>query len=242
MRRRRWRHRVIRFGDEKFAHRFRIPRSAGLGEHCADEEADHVMEKAIGLDVEREATLTVNPARFGDGATVGVSGRGSAAHREGDEPVLADKVSGGKVKRLTIERMPVRPFGRSPKGRVSLVICTDLIGIPPGRRAEASMELGTHLMRRRDPHIVREECVEGAPEIWRGPLLRHSHTDRLPARVYARVGTAGSLSHYPLSTEFGEHSLDFALNGPLFGLDLPAGEGGPVIVQHELHSARRHQL
>jgi hypothetical protein len=104
------------------------------------------------------------------------------------------------------------------------------------------MELGTHLMRRRDPHIVREECVEGAPEIWRGPLLRHSHTDRLPARVDARVGTAGSLSHNTLSTKSGEHTLDFALDGPLFGLHLPASEGGPVIVQHELHSARRHQL
>lgn len=36
----------------------------------------------------------------------------------------------------------------------------DLIGIPPGRRAETGMELGTHLMRRRDPHVVWEKCVE----------------------------------------------------------------------------------
>jgi hypothetical protein len=57
-----------------------------------------------------------------------------------------------------------------------------------------------------------------------------------------RVGTAGSLSHYTLSNEAGEHALDFALDGPLLGLDLPAGEGGPVIVQHELHSARRHHV
>jgi len=74
----------------------------------------------------------------------------------------------------------------------------------------------------------------------RGPLVRHSYTDRLPARVHARVGTASSLSHHTLPTESGEHSLDFALDGPLLGLNLPAGECGPVIVQHELHSARRH--
>ena len=96
-------------------------------------------------------------------------------------------------------------------------------------------------MRRRDPHIIREECIDGAPQHRRGPLVRHSHTDRLPARVNARVGTAGSLSHHTFSAESGEHSLDFALNGPLLGLNLPPGEGGPVIVQHELHSARRHR-
>ena len=84
---------------------------------------------------------------------------------------------------------------------------------------------------------MRERLSMGA-----GPLLRHSHTDRLPARVDARVGTAGSLSHYTLSAKPGEHALDFALDGPLLGLHLPAREGGPVIVQHELHSARRHRL
>src|SRR5690349_9906168 len=75
----------------------------------------------------------------------------------------------------------------------------------------------------------------------RGPLFRHSYANRLPARVHARVGTASSLRHHTLPTEFGEHPLDFALNGPLLGLDLPASEFGPVIVQHELHSARRHR-
>lgn len=104
------------------------------------------------------------------------------------------------------------------------------------------MELGTHLVRRRDPHVAGEECVHGASQRERRPPLRHSHTDRLPARVHARVGTAGSLSHDPLSAETGEHALDFTLDGPLLGLHLPAGEGGPVIVQHELHGARRHRL
>ena len=144
------------------------------------------------------------------------------------------------VEDVSVELVPVRPFGLSPKGRASLFICTDQIRIAPGRCAVTSVELGTHLIRRRDPHVVGEECVDGAPQHGRGPLLRHSHTDRLPARVDARVGTAGSLSHYTLSAKTGEHSLDFALNGPLLGLDLPAGKGGPVIVQHELHSARRH--
>jgi hypothetical protein len=67
------------------------------------------------------------------------------------------------------------------------------------------------------------------------------HAHRLPARVDARVGTAGSLSHDSFPAETGEHALDFTLNRSLLRLYLPAGESGPVIVQHELHGARRHR-
>ena len=38
-----------------------------------------------------------------------------------------------------------------------------------------------------------------------------------------------------------EHALDLTLDGPPIRLDLPTREGGAVVVQHELHGARRHR-
>jgi hypothetical protein len=118
------------------------------------------MEKPVRLDDERESTRAIDPSRLGDGATMGIGGRCSAADGETDETVLAEQERRGAIKRRAFIVVSVRPFGSPPKGRASLFICTDLIGITPGRGAETSMELGTHLMRRRDPHVVGKECVE----------------------------------------------------------------------------------
>src|SRR5687767_772630 len=160
MRRCRWRHLVVRFGDEQIADGGCRSLSAGLLEHGADKESNHVMEKAICLDDERETTRAIDPPRVSDGALVRVGRRGGAADGKTDEPMFAEDEGSGAIERGSFKVVPVRPFGSPPKGRAGFLICTDLIGIAPGRRAETSMELGTHLMRRRDPHIVWEECVE----------------------------------------------------------------------------------
>jgi len=102
------------------------------------------------------------------------------------------------------------------------------------------MEPGAHIVRRRDPDVVRKQGVQRSPQPCGIPRLRHLHTDRLPARVNARVGTASPLSHDALSKNPGQSALHFTLHGPLHRLDLPAGKGGAVIVQHQLHGARRH--
>jgi len=95
-----------------------------------------------------------------------------------------------------------------------VIVRSDKVRIPTGHGAVSCMEFGAHFMRRRYPHVVGEECVHGAAQLGRAPLVRHSYTDRLPARVNARVGTTGPLGHDSIAAQPGEHPLDFPLDSP----------------------------
>ena len=58
-------------------------------DHRADEEAHHVMEEAVRLDVERQPAVALPPPRDADRAAMVVVGRRGAAHGERAEAVVA---------------------------------------------------------------------------------------------------------------------------------------------------------
>ena len=59
--------------------------------------------------------------------------------------------------------------------------------------------------------------------------------------MHAGVGTAGPDDGYVRVAESPERLLENALYGPDARLPLPSGEVGSVVVQDELHGARRHR-
>ena len=218
----------------------RSPASGNI-EHRADEETYHVMEKPVGLDVERQPVIAIAPRRCGHLARVIVVRWCRAANRKRMELVSAEYTPCGSIKGVAVDRSGHVPLPMTAKGRKGRIVGADQIRIATGRCAVASVELGTHLMRRRDPHIVGKQGIHRASQReWR-PFVWHLHADHLSAGVYARISPAGPLGHNPLSAQTGEHALQFTLHGSPLRLDLPARERGSVVVQHELHGAHRHE-
>ena len=96
-----------------------------------------------------------------------------------------------------------------------VIVRSDKVRIPTGHGAVSCMEFGAHFMRRRYPHVVGEECVHGAAQLGRAPLVRHSYTDRLPARVKITIGIKdpGSTKEIKYSFQtllFMQEKLDFS--------------------------------
>ena len=98
-----------------------------------------------------------------------------------------------------------------------------------------------HLVRRGDPDVVREQCVQCASQVRGGPLFGHPNPDCLAARMHAGIGPTRTESRDVTACEARQHPLQLALHGALVRLTLPTREGRAVVVQHELHGARRHR-
>ncbi len=207
----------------------------------ADEEAHHVVQEAVRLDDEGEPSGAFAPAGVRHDAAMIMRVRGGTAGGEGDKPVIAHDLPCDRVERAAIDRLVQRPLGAPSEGGPCVVIRSNVVRVPAGERAEPCMELGAHVVRRRNPHVIGKERVDGATQRGRVPLLRHPHSHHLPARMYTRVRATSPVGHDSITAQRGEHPLHFTLNGPPFGLDLPPGKRGSVVVQHKLQGAHRHR-
>ena len=104
------------FDFVELAHRLGRAALACDVEHRSDEEAHHVMEKAVGLDHERESPRPVDPPRVTHRAPMIVRLRRRALNREAAEAMLADDCVCGRVEKPSVERLPLDELARAPEG------------------------------------------------------------------------------------------------------------------------------
>ena len=183
-------------------------------------------------------------ARSTHGAAMIVARRARCrARRSRDEAVIADEVARRRASSsVAIERRARRPLGAAPERRRGFVVSSHVVAVAAASRAVARVELGAHLVRRRDPDIVAAAVRSVRVASSRRTTVR-ALAHRPPGRAHARRRRSGPRQEPRRDCRRGASSA--ASSSPCtvrsFGLTLPTREGGAVVVQHELHGARRHR-
>ena len=210
-------------------------------DHRAHQEAYHVVQKAIGLDLEdeplRRALATPPRPRCNDdrrrpGPYPGPRTRESDACRRASarSPSSRSRASG------SVER----PLPPPAEGRVRLPIGADVVAVPPSRGAVPCVKGIAHLDCAGDPQVRRQYRVQCPPQLSRLPLERDSHSHRLPARVHASIGASGSQRAHGCVAQPLECALQHSLNRARCRLALPSRKPRAIVMQHQLHHALRH--
>ena len=159
-------------------------------EHRADEEAHHVVQEAVRLDLERQAALPLVPARASRRCSGGRSSAGAvpctANARKQWSPTSAAAAASSRVARRAGAR--TRHSQSPPERRVRRVVGADEIAVPPAtpRRSARGTRAASRAPRR--PTRRREHGVHRAPQLGRRPACGHAHARRLAARVHPGVG------------------------------------------------------
>ena len=177
---------VARF--ERAGHRAGREAAATDVDHRADEDADHVVEKRVSLDDDRDDAgvrfaLDVD-ARERPHRVVALVARGA----EGDEVVRPERGTG-------LERdggdVDLRDAPRAhAQRRVANGIDEHAITIALAARGEPGRVAGGDGPRAAHGDVFREVLVEAEDPAARGDLQRGVERGELPLGVYARVGAA----------------------------------------------------
>lgn len=207
------------------------------------DRADHLVEEAVAHHVDREDRRSARErGRLGpdthrveraDAVAVAVGAADEGAEVAAPLEVRRRRPHGGEVERLghvpgagRLERA-ARRLGEDP---VAIVLAT---------RREAGVKLGGHLAHAAHDDVGREERVEAEVQ----PLEREVAPDRdaghLPQRVHARVGAARAGDPRRRAQQLAQRALDLALRRAAVGLQLPAREVGPRVLDHQLQMPRR---
>ena len=209
-------------------------------DHRPHEEAYHVVQKAIGLDLEDEPTIVLSPRGFDDGAAMVILRRGGPQHGEGEKAVRTDERARAVREKIACERLLERPFPPPAEGRLRLPIGADMVAVPPSRGAVPCVKGIAHLDCAGDPQVRRQYRVQCPPQFGRLPLERDAHSHSLPARMHASIGASGSKRAHGCVAQPLQRALQHSLNRARCRLALPPRKPRAIVMQHQLHHALRH--
>ena len=205
------------------------------------DRADHLVEEPVAPDVH------VDQVRRGAGARGGRRGRprhvdgeqraravsvAVGAARERGEVVRAHEARAGRLHGREVERPRHVPGGLGLE-RTSRAPEEQPVAVELARGPEPGVEPGGRLVHGDDRHVVGQERVEARLEPLRRDGRARLEARHLPERVDPRIRPARACHPDGRPQQFGEGPLELALDGPRVGLDLPAREPGPVILEGE---------
>ena len=197
------------------------------------------MKEAVGGDPEREPELFPGfPTGFVHRAPV--PPRGLARLGEGPEGILAHDPFGRSSEKLRIHRLGERPAPAAVKGRSGLGREAEMIKIRPANRIEAWMETGRGGLYALDPDILRQYSRQGFLEFFGLPRVRKGGDRYLTGRMDPTIGSSRSDHRTTGTRELLQGRLQLPLNGALLALDLPAVEGGSIILKNQLEAFVLH--
>jgi hypothetical protein len=140
---------------EELSHHFRLAFAFSNLQHGPDQEADHVVKKPVGCDVEYESAFQFAPASPGDCAAMIIPVGCGAFDRECKEAMLPLDGSRCGLEALKIERfLPDQLVRPAKRGRCEIV-CAYVVAVAAGYGAIAGVELFTHFEGCRNPYIIR---------------------------------------------------------------------------------------
>ena len=189
---------------------------------------------------EGEPTRTLAPPRNPNHAPMIVGLRRGAPYRIRAEAVVADQRIGRLLQRLPVERSPDSPLPPRPERRLRGVVRPDAITVATREGTVPGVELRMHLVRRHDPHVVRQERIERSTQLVRRPRCRHRCANGLTTGVHASVRSTRTDCAGRRVAEPAQRLLDDSLDGAGVRLALPSRELRPVVVEDELNRALRH--
>jgi hypothetical protein len=152
---RRLRDLTVVFLLEEVCHHLGLALAFSNLEHGPDEEADHVVKKPVGCDIEYKSALPFAPACPSDCAAMVIPVGSGALDCECQEATLALDRPRRDLQTLKIERfLPDQLVCPAKRGRCEIV-CAYVVAVAAGYRAEAGVELVTHFEGCRNPYIIR---------------------------------------------------------------------------------------
>src|SRR5689334_18506353 len=98
-------------------------------EERSNEEAHHVVQKAIRLDLEDETARSTPPVRRANDASMIITVGCRTTYREGDEAVVTDEKRGRAIEQGAVDRAAVRPFGVAAKRRAGLFVGSNVVAV-----------------------------------------------------------------------------------------------------------------
>src|SRR4029079_10803496 len=114
-------------------------------EHGSDEKSHHVMEKAVGLDLEHDSTRSIEPPGARDVAPMAVSGRRRSEHRKRLKAVFALDAGGRCIQSAPIQGLPECQLVPTTERRMCSIIRADVVAVSPAQSTVPRMKLVLHL-------------------------------------------------------------------------------------------------
>jgi hypothetical protein len=111
-----------------------------------------------------------------------------------------------------------------------------MIKIRTVHRIVTGMEIGGGGLYALDPDVVRQYSGQGLLELFGLPRVWNGGYRYLTGRMHAAIGSSRSDHRAMGIRELFQGRLQFPLNRALLTLDLPAVEGGSIILKNQLEA------
>ena len=169
-----------------------------------------------------------------------VSPLGLARFGERLEGMFAQDGSGCTLEKSLLQGLGEGPAPVAMERGPGLRRKSELIKIGPLYRIVTRMEAGGRGLYALDPDVVRQHSGQGLLEFFGLPRAWKGRDRNLTGRVHPSIGSSRS-DHRAMGTrELLQGRLQLPLNGALRGLDLPAVEGGSIILENQLEAVVLH--
>ena len=207
--------------------------------HRSDQIPNHMMKEAIGGDPECEPELFPGlPTGFMDRAPVPPLGLSRLGERL--EGMLAHDRFGRAPEKHPIQRLRERPAPVPVEGRSGLRRKTEMIEIRAVHRVVAGMEIRGRGLYTLDPDVIGQYGRQGLLELFGLPRIWEGGDGHLAGRMHPTIGSSGSDHRATSTRELLQGRLQLPLNGALLALNLPAVEGGSIILKNQLEAFVLH--
>jgi len=194
-----------------------------------------MMQEAVGGDPQREPEVFPG---FPKGLVyrTPVSSLGLARLSKSLEGILAHDHSRGTLEKPSLQGLGERPAPVAVKRRPGLCRKAETVQIRAAYRIVTRMETRGGGLYTLDPDVVRQHSGQGLLELFGLPRVWKGRDRHLAGRVHPAVGSSRS-DHRAMGTrELLQGRLQLPLNRALLGLDLPAVEGGSIILENQLEA------
>jgi len=215
---------------EEGRHLLEGPPAPAHPHHRAHQVAYHVVQKAIGGDVEGDSHLIpLDPGGFGNDASISPVFLSGLC--EGPEGMVPKDQARGLTEELHIYIFDEGPAPGVVKGGGRFRNQSELVSVTSGDGVEPRVEVLRNLDDLPYPDIVREESIQGPVKLRNIPPGFEGQRHDLPCGVDSTVRPSGGGDGVPFAGEAREGIFELTLHGSAPGLELPAQEIGPVVLE-----------
>ena len=207
--------------------------------HRSNQIPNHMMKEAVGGDLKREPEVFPR-CPTGLVYRTPVPPLGLARLSEGLEGIFAHDRSGRTLEKPRIQRLGERPAPMAMEGRPGLCREAEMIKIRAAQRIVTRMETGGGVLYALDPDVVRQYSGQGLLELFGLPSVWKGGDRYLAGRMHPAIGSSRSDHRATGTSELLQGRLQLPLNGALLALDLPAVEGGSIILENQLEAMVLH--
>ena len=216
--------------------------AAGDVDEGADDDAGHVVEEAVGFELEEEFVGGVDEIEAAEGAgggggvgAAGGLGLLAAVGGEADEVVSAGEEGGAGAQGGEVERGGEVPDAVGEEG-VELGGAVEAVAVDLAEGGAAGVEAGRGGLDAGEADGFREEGVEAVVPGGEGKVEGAEggvEMGDLGVGVHAGVGAGGALDAEGVVGEAVEGGFNLVLHGLAVGLALPALPGGAAVGEGE---------